>query len=492
MNLEHVLQQHLSLIYAKHLHRVWVMDSTGKLLYQSEHRDMVLRNIRQREEKCGKCHFSFDYAERMLKEKSGITDYHLNDRPKKLAAFATMEFENVSWMIVLNAPYEEVTAVAKRTLHETLMLLGVVVLALVGSSAFMYRSYRLKVKAEEEARQWREKRELEDKIRQSEERYRRLVELSPDTIAIHSEGKVVFMNTAGAKLLGAATPDELIGKPVMDFLHPDYWEIVKERIRQIREEGRGTPLIEEKFVRLDGTVVDVEVAAIPFTYQNKPAVQVIVRDITERKQVEEAIRKSELQFRLVWESSADGMRLTDEQGTVVMVNEAFCRMVGKPKEAMEGKPLSVIYTEEQQAHILRRHQERFRARTVSPHFERELTLWNGTKVWFEVSNSFFELEGHIPLLLGIFRDITERKRAGEERERLIHELQDALAHVKQLSGLLPICASCKKIRDDGGYWHQVEQYVMEHTEVKFTHGVCPECMKKLYPEYYKKHYEESK
>ena len=78
----------------------------------------------------------------------------------------------------------------------------------------------------------------------------------------------------------------------------------------------------------------------------------------------------------------------------------------------------------------------------------------------------------------------ERQRLKTERERLILELQEALSKVKQLSGLLPICASCKQIRDDKGYWTQVEVYMREHTEIDFTHTVCPECTKKLYPEYY--------
>ncbi|MGD0280981.1 MAG: response regulator [Dissulfurispiraceae bacterium] len=80
----------------------------------------------------------------------------------------------------------------------------------------------------------------------------------------------------------------------------------------------------------------------------------------------------------------------------------------------------------------------------------------------------------------------ERKQLENEKERLIGELQESLAKVKILSGLLPMCASCKKIRDDKGYWNQVELYIIEHSEAKFTHGICPECVKKLYPEYYDK------
>ena len=77
--------------------------------------------------------------------------------------------------------------------------------------------------------------------------------------------------------------------------------------------------------------------------------------------------------------------------------------------------------------------------------------------------------------------ITMRKKAEEERERFIEELQKTLAKVKTLSGLLPICANCKKVRDDKGYWNQIELYIQNHSEAEFTYGVCPDCTKKLYP-----------
>jgi hypothetical protein len=82
-------------------------------------------------------------------------------------------------------------------------------------------------------------------------------------------------------------------------------------------------------------------------------------------------------------------------------------------------------------------------------------------------------------------EIDEHQRLEEEREKLIMELQSAIDNVKTLSGFLPICALCKKIRDDQGYWNQVESYLSEHTDIDFTHSICPECAKKLYPEYYR-------
>ena len=87
-----------------------------------------------------------------------------------------------------------------------------------------------------------------------------------------------------------------------------------------------------------------------------------------------------------------------------------------------------------------------------------------------------QLERHV-------RDIAERKRIHEEREKIIAQLQEALSKVKLLSGMLPICANCKKVRDDRGYWNQIEEYVRKHSEAEFSHAICPECMKKLYPEF---------
>ncbi|HEX9410296.1 MAG TPA: PAS domain S-box protein [Actinomycetota bacterium] len=128
-------------------------------------------------------------------------------------------------------------------------------------------------------------------LRETEERYRRLVELSPDAIVVHSEGRFVFANSAAARLFGAETPDVLIGRPVLEVVHPDYWDAVNQRIQQETVEGQPVPLIEEKFVRLDGAVIDVEVAGIPFTYAGRPAGQIVVRDITDRKRVEADLRQ---------------------------------------------------------------------------------------------------------------------------------------------------------------------------------------------------------
>jgi len=97
---------------------------------------------------------------------------------------------------------------------------------------------------------------------------------------------------------------------------------------------------------------------------------------------------------------------------------------------------------------------------------------------------FIDKKGKIEFISGVIFDISERKQAAHEREKLILELQKAIRHVKQLNGLLPICSSCKRIRDDQGYWNKIETYIREHSDAEFTHGICPECEKRLYPEFY--------
>ena len=97
-------------------------------------------------------------------------------------------------------------------------------------------------------------------------------------------------------------------------------------------------------------------------------------------------------------------------------------------------------------------------------------------------STFSNSQGNVLGLIGVILDITERKRLEKEKENLIIELQEALSKVKTLSGFLSICASCKKIRDDKVYWNQVERYISEHSEAEFSHGICPECMRSLYPE----------
>lgn len=131
-----------------------------------------------------------------------------------------------------------------------------------------------------------ERKRAEQALIDSENKYRELVENSPYSIAVYQEGKVVFVNNETVRLMAAVTKAELIGKPVLDFIHPDYHSFVTERMKKAAAEGVILPMAEEKFINLAGTEIDVEVKALPIMHDNKPAVQLIVRDITESKKAE--------------------------------------------------------------------------------------------------------------------------------------------------------------------------------------------------------------
>lgn len=131
-------------------------------------------------------------------------------------------------------------------------------------------------------------------LQESEARFRHLVDMIPDIIAVHQEGRIVYINARGAQLLGGSSQEALVGKRVLDFVHPDYRNTAAQRISLIREGAPAVPLIAEKFIRLDGHIFDVEVAAIETEFKGMPAVQVIARDISQRR-VAEADRNAYLE-----------------------------------------------------------------------------------------------------------------------------------------------------------------------------------------------------
>jgi PAS domain S-box-containing protein len=136
-----------------------------------------------------------------------------------------------------------------------------------------------------------QRKQAEEALLTSEERYRSLVELSPDALFVQTEDKVVFINSAGVKLFGASNPSELIDKPVSQFFPPAHWKQVRKRLIRMSEEGRPLPFMEQRMVRLDGSLVSVELAAAPLMFEGKSAAQVIAHDVTERRRAEEEIRR---------------------------------------------------------------------------------------------------------------------------------------------------------------------------------------------------------
>jgi PAS domain S-box-containing protein len=194
--------------------------------------------------------------------------------------------------------------------------------------------------------------------------------------------------------------------------------------------------------RPDGSVRWIRDRAFP-VYDSKGAVHRVAglaEDITADKEAEQALRKSELQLRRVWERSLDGMRLMDEMGTFVEVNDAYSQMVGLSREQLIGNSITTIFAAERKHYGLQRFRQRVRDRTVPAHCEEALELWNGKTLLLEITNSFLEVEGEPAFLLSIFRDVTQRKHAevalreSEERFRRFMDNQAIIAFLKDERG----------------------------------------------------------
>lgn len=175
------------------------------------------------------------------------------------------------------------------------------------------------------------------------------------------------------------------------------------------------------------------------------------------------------------ESSDDGIYGVRLDGTIVSWNRGAERIYGYRSGEMIGRNVSILYPDERLDELIDT-MERVKRGDHVGRSETARVRKGGRQVPVSVTISPIKNgDGKISGASVIGRDITFRKREEQEKIKLIQELTEALGRVKTLTGLLPICASCKRIRDDHGYWQQVEAYVAEHSEAVFTHGICPEC-----------------
>lgn len=192
-----------------------------------------------------------------------------------------------------------------------------------------------------------------------------------------------------------------------------------------------------------------------------------------------SLAHSEALYRLLFEHGLDGLMLTSPDGSILDANPAACRILGRTREEIvhEGRNGVMDASDPRLTGMIEQRQ-----RTGRAHGELTARRKDGSLFPVEVSSVVFhDLEGGKKTCI-ILRDITDRKAAEAERETLIQQLQEALGRVKTLSGLLPACAACRKIRDKQGAWHSLETYVRKHTEADFSHGICPDCRRELYPD----------
>jgi len=273
-----------------------------------------------------------------------------------------------------------------------------------------------------------------------------------------------------------------IRMPVMDGLSMS---------RAIREENKGALIIvttahSDTQSLLDAIDIGVDEYVVkPVSVEKLFGVIGKCAKIIGSRRSEKLLHDTETRFRAVFENSIDAIGIS-KTGTHVFVNPAYLKLFGYVShDDLVGKPILDLIAPSERPSILDRVQRRAHGERVPARYETRGLKKNGEEFTMDVNASTYELSGSTYTLV-IMRDISEQKRAELEREKLIADLQKALADIKTLHGVLPICSFCKKIRDDKGAWHQLEAYISGHSDTEFSHGVCQDCAKKHYPDYYNK------
>jgi PAS domain S-box-containing protein len=340
-------------------------------------------------------------------------------------------------------------------------------------------------------------------------------------LLIDTKGAIIEFNEAAHRDLGYSR-EEFAGLHLSDIDPFQSPRKIKASIRSVSRKGKAE--FEVRHRAKTGDIRDVHVIAKAMELSGRQVFQVIWQDITERKGAEnelknyrehleelidertaalketnERLRKdiakrkkterelsdSEKRYRMLFESAGDAIFILDaeggETGRIMAANRAAAEMHGYSVDEL----LSMRITDLDAPDAGREVPSRIRRMLKGEWIKAEITHMkkDGTMFPVEINAGLLELGNH-KYVLAFDRDITVRKLAEEEREKLIVGLQDALEKIKTLRGLLPMCAWCKKIRDDKGYWKKVEDYVKEHSDATFTHGICPECLKKVSPEAY--------
>lgn len=231
----------------------------------------------------------------------------------------------------------------------------------------------------------------------------------------------------------------------------------------------------------DQETLDRAKIAEPYGYLTKPVdfnqLPYVIEIATYKHRMGKRLRESENLFSAILHSISDGVIATNQSDRVILINPSAESLTGWSTQEAIGQPLNTVYrcTAESSPAISAKPDELQTQEATLKHRDGHLVPIRHRTA------SMIDSQGRTLGSVIVFDDITEQKRYEREREASIEKLQRALASIKTLSGLIPICANCKKIRTDSGYWMQVEQYVKEHSNADFTHSICPSCITELYP-----------
>jgi PAS domain S-box-containing protein len=331
-----------------------------------------------------------------------------------------------------------------------------------------------------------ERMQAEEALRQSEQRYRSVVNNIAIGIAVISpEMEILSLNSQMKKwfpetnVLDRPICFRTFNTPPRETICPYCTTYLTLKDGRVHETITDTPAGDK--------IINYRVLSSPIRDKDGRVIAAIemVEDVTELKHAAQALKESESKFRDLSEKSLVGIYLIQDD-IFKYVNPMLAEIFGYRVDELIGKkgPADLVWPEDWPK-VKENIKARLAEEVKAVHYE-----FRGQKRDSDVR--FIEAYGsrttynERPAVIGTLMDITQRKKDTAERERLIGELKEAALTIKTLQGILPICSCCKKIRDDKGYWSQIEKYITEHSSAEFSHSICPDCAKKIYPDHYDK------
>ena len=323
--------------------------------------------------------------------------------------------------------------------------------------------------------------ETEKEMRKSEKRYRRLFESTNDGICLHEiiykgdvpvDYKILDVNLKYEIITGVSRYDAIgaFGSDLYGSSGAPYLDIYADVACS------GIPSSFETYFKPMDKYFQISVFS-----PEKHQFATVFQDITAYKKFEESLKESEERFRLTYYTTPDSVNINRlEDGLFVDINQGFSEMTGYTREEVIGKTSLELNIWDDPADR-KKMLNILHDNGYLKNFEAQFRLKDRTVITGLMSANIITLQKD-PHIISITRDVSEQKQIQKEKEDLITELQTTLAEVKTLRGFIPICAHCKKIRDDKGYWEQLENYISKKTDALFSHSICPECKVQLYPD----------
>ena len=285
------------------------------------------------------------------------------------------------------------------------------------------------------------------------------------------------LNWVGLKRNNEHMATDLSGKEFhlhqRDFDNYKGWQVVFLHDHQLVVKHEGQPL----FMTMGAVILTALLLiglALFASYRNA------IHAIREQAKAEQMLKESEERYRSLYQNAKEAIYVAQDQ-MIKFPNPQALKLYGWPEEILNSRSFTDFIHKDDRQMVLERHQARLRGKKPPETYPFRIVTQAGEVKWVELKVAPITWENRTGALC-FLTDITARRQNEADREKLISDLKEALANVKTLHGLLPVCANCKKIRDDGGYWNKIESYIEDHSEAEFSHSICPECEQELYPE----------